>query len=500
MVSSLSLYNTEKVTNEDIVVMYTPSKNVLNYEYIIYEHNREIKRVTVGGNKISYITLNESGTYYIEIIENIGQEQKQIFKSGEYQIDKEIPILEVGDDYLTLKQGSKIDIMGNVKAIDNYDGDITNQVKTNENQIHLDKIGNHKLIYTVNDSAGNEVSKTVMIHVIKDNTFQLLVTQGIMLLVLFSILIYFIKYNKGILIEKRISRYSVKPIKDYSHSFFGSIIRVADKIIYKISNFLSKSVIVKKSSKRYNKYVKAFCKEDDTTITIISQKVVMSIIFTLVAIISKTIRLQVLSIYEVFLPILVGYYFLDIIYEYRYRTYRKKIENDFLQAIIVMNNAFKSGRSIYQAVELVSTELTGPISQEFKKISLEISYGLDIEIAFKRFDERIQIDEVAYLTASLSITNKTGGNIIRVFDSIEKTLFNRKKLKLELKSLTSSSKLIMYVLIAVPIFFVTIISMLNTTYFLPLFSSPLGYALIVIMLIIYITYIIIVRKIIKVRM
>ena len=266
MESSLSLYNTEKVTNEDIVVTYTPSKKVLNYEYIIYEHNREIKRITVGGNKISYITLNESGTYYIEIIENVGQEQKQILKSGEYQIDKEIPILEVGDDYLTLKQGSKIDVMGNVKAIDNYDGDITNQVKTNENQIHLDKIGNHKLIYTVNDSAGNEVSKTVMIHVIKDNTFQLLVTQGIMLLGLFSILIYFIKYNKGILIEKRISRYSVKPIKDYSHSFFGSIIRVADKIIYKISNFLSKSVIVKKSSKRYNKYVKVSLSKSSTVL------------------------------------------------------------------------------------------------------------------------------------------------------------------------------------------------------------------------------------------
>ena len=165
-----------------------------------------------------------------------------------------------------------------------------------------------------------------------------------------------------------------------------------------------------------------------------------------------------------------------------------------------MNNAFKSGRSIYQAVELVSTELKGPISQEFKKIALEISYGLDIEVAFKRFAERIEIEEVAYLTASLSITNKTGGNIIRVFDSIEKTLFNRKKLKLELKSLTSSSKLIMYVLMLVPVFFVAIISILNSSYFLPLFSTPLGYALIGIMIIIYVTYIIIVRRIIRVRM
>ena len=150
--------------------------------------------------------------------------------------------------------------------------------------------------------------------------------------------------------------------------------------------------------------------------------------------------------------------------------------------------------------ELVSTELEGPIAEEFKKIALEISFGLDIEVVFKRFANRIDLEEAAYLTASLSITNKTGGNIIRVFDSIEQTLFNRKKLRLELISLTSSSKLIMYVLIVVPLLFVTVISLINPTYFIPLFSSPLGLILLSIIIIIYITYIIVVRKIVNVRM
>ena len=500
MDSSLSIYNTNKVTNEDVVINYTPSKDVINYEYIIYQDKQFYKSVNVSANTPSIIILNETGTYEIVVTENLVSGRKNILKSGQYEIDKDIPILEVGDEHLTLKQGKHIDIMGNVQATDNFDGDLTGKVTTNVDKIKLNKIGNHKLIYTVSDTAGNEVSKTVYIQVVKDNTIQLLITQCIILLTLFSVLSYFIKYNKGLSIEKRIARYSVKLIKDYSRSFFGSIIRFTDNIIYRISKFLDKSIIAKRSSKRYNKYVKAFGKDGDTGLTIIAQKVVMSIIFTLTAILSKTIRLQVLSMYELFIPILVGYYFLDIIYESKYRSYRKKIENDFLQAIIVMNNAFKSGRSIYQAVELVLTELKGPISQEFKKIALEISYGLDIEVAFKRFAERIEIEEVAYLTASLSITNKTGGNIIRVFDSIEKTLFNRKKLKLELKSLTSSSKLIMYVLMLVPVFFITIISILNSSYFLPLFSTPLGYALIVIMIIIYITYIILVRRIIRVRM
>lgn len=496
---NLSIYSNENYTKDNIDIIYTPSSGVLNYEYIITKNNYPYKTVSINDNRISKIILNETGSYQIKIKENYIDSTKEI-TSGIYNIDKEAPILEVGKTSLKVKQGSTIDIMGGVKAIDNIDGDITSYVITNEKELNLNKIGNHKLKYTVSDSSGNEISKIVNINIIKNDSFQLLLTQSFILIALLIILIYTIKYNRSLNIEKRIAPYTVKTIKDHSKSLFGNIFTFIDKIIKKISKFLEKSVFLNKIGKRYTKYVNTFGKEKDTAITIISQKIIMSFIFLVIAMISKTIRLEVLSIYEMIVPLIIGYYFLDIVYAYRYKIYRKKLENDFLQAIIVMNNAFKSGRSIVQAVELVSTELTGPIAEEFKKIALEISFGLDIEVAFKRLANRIKLEEATYLTAALSITNKTGGNIIRVFDSIEKTLFNRKKLKLELKSLTSSSRIIMYVLIFIPLIFTFVISLISSTYFLPLFSSPIGLILILIMIIIYITYIIVVKKIMNVRM
>ena len=80
-----------------------------------------------------------------------------------------------------------------------------------------------------------------------------------------------------------------------------------------------------------------------------------------------------------------------------------------------------------QAIEIVAKELKGPISQEFKKMHLEISYGLSLDVVFERFSKRIESEEVSYITSSLSILNKTGGNIIKVFSSIEKMLFNKRK-------------------------------------------------------------------------
>ena len=213
-----------------------------------------------------------------------------------------------------------------------------------------------------------------------------------------------------------------------------------------------------------------------------------------------TLRFQTLNIYEIVLILIVGYYALDIVYLYQYHRYNKKIENDLLQAIIVMNNAFKSGRSITQAVELVGNELTGAISDEFKKIYQELSLGLDVEVAFKRFADRLNIEEATYLTSSLSVLNKTGGNIIEVFNSIEKTLFNRKKLKIELHELTGSSRLIMWVLMVVPITFVIVISLINPEYFKPLIENPLGFAIIGCIIGLYAIYIVIVRKIMSIRM
>ena len=165
-----------------------------------------------------------------------------------------------------------------------------------------------------------------------------------------------------------------------------------------------------------------------------------------------------------------------------------------------MNNAFKSGRSITQAVELVSTELDGPIAHEFAKIYMELNFGLEIDVVFDRFSKRVKMEEIAYLTASLSVLSKTGGNIIKVFSSIEENLFNKKKLKLELQSLTGTSKIIVTALYLVPALFIVFVSLVSPGYFEPFYTTKLGFIFMGIILILYVIYIYSVNKIMKVRM
>lgn len=103
------------------------------------------------------------------------------------------------------------------------------------------------------------------------------------------------------------------------------------------------------------------------------------------------------------------------------------------------------------------------------------------------------------MASTLTILNKTGGNIVAVFNSIEKTLFDKKKLEEELKNLTGASNLVVKILFFVPFIFTGIIYVLNPSYFDPLFNNPLGYFVIFIIIIMLSIYIWFLRKIMKVR-
>ena len=480
------------VTNEDIVITYTPS--VINYSYVIIKDNVYGNPVVVSDGSSRSITLTEEGNYRVEVtIDGI------ISTSGEYVIDKTAPVLTLEGKKYVVANKEKLSFEDKVTASDSSDGDLTSSIKNNIKELDFKTPGIKKIEYSVSDKAGNTTSDIIYVTVRKDNSDLVLAGQVSIILLTLVVMLFLVKYIKSITLEKRFSRYTINSTKNKSISLFDSLYNTYNKFIDKINKSLSKVNYLKKVSDKYNKYVTAFDLDKDT-MKIISNKIIIGILFIFGYIVINLFRSKVTIPIEFIIPFILGYYMLDIVYIYKYILYKKKIEKDLIDAITIMNNAFKAGRSIVQAIDMVASELKGPISKEFKKISMEINLGLDIEVAFKRFADRIKLEEAVYLTSSLSILNKTGGNIIKVFDSIEKTLFSKRKLKEELTALTSSSKMISYVLIFIPVVFAIFLNILNKGYFKPLFTTEIGIIIFILMLIIYIAYIIIVRKVMKVRM
>ena len=498
--------NSQSLTNKEISIQYTPNTSALQYTYKIIKDNEPIEKITKKGNKSVIITLSESGKYQIEVETILKNKKKEKKISGIYNIDMDKPIIVAKNSVLKMEQLSKEktvdkDIFKDFIIVrDNRDGNLFNKLDCDFNSVPYDQVGLYNLTCTVSDEAGNIAEQEFKFQILKSTRQQLLLAQIIIGLVLVIAMFFIVRYLKAIYYENKITPYTVKPINQKKIGLLDKVELQFLEVINKISNVFKKSTFLNSYSKRYEKYAPLLPPKINDAMNFVTIKFMVAIFVLIITFFSKTVHFNVLQGYELIIPFLFGFILPNVLYKIKYRLYRNKLENDLLQAIIIMNNAFKSGRSITQAIELVTHELKGPICEEFKKMLLELNFGLSIETVFSRFSKRVDLEEVTYLTASLAILNKTGGNIIQVFSSIEKSLFNKKKLKLEMKSLTGASRMIVSILFLVPFLFIAFILIISPTYFNSLFTSTLGLIFVGIMIIIYLVYIWFVRKIMDVRM
>ncbi|MEG2351612.1 MAG: type II secretion system F family protein [Bacilli bacterium] len=323
--------------------------------------------------------------------------------------------------------------------------------------------------------------------------------QTIIILILALVILCIIIFNKALSLERRISKYSVDSLKSDSKSLFDRASNSYFKMIKKLTKVLKKSKLASKYSRRYSKYISYDKINEIVPLDYISNKIIVCIMFIIIIFFAKIIEGTYPNVFELLIAAFLGFFIIDIFFMFSNYAKKKQIEQDLLNAIIIMNNAFRSGRSTMQAIEIVANELKGPIQQEFKKMHLEISYGLSLDTVFERFNNRVALEEVSYITSSLTILNKTGGNIIKVFSSIEKMLFNKKKLKQEMKALTSSSTMISRVLLFLPFAFITAIYFFDNSYFDPLFTTTIGRLILLITIVVYLVYVFIVNRVMKVR-
>ena len=320
--------------------------------------------------------------------------------------------------------------------------------------------------------------------------------EGMLLGFIIVIIVFVSSAKRSFDLEKRITRFSISSITDKPSSFFDNFYSQYYNFLDKFSNLLLKSKLLVKYSKSYDKYM---YNSNNKQIDIIANKFITAFIAVIITFVSNVLRKADISSIIIILASIVGFFVPDFSMMINNKIREKRIENDLFKAVIIMSNAFKSGRSIMQAVKIVSEELEGPIGDEFKKVYIDLTYGLELDTVFERLSKRINMEETKYMASSLVILNKTGGNVVKVFDSIEKSFFERKKLNDELKSVTTLSNFVFRILVSMPFIIFILIYLFNPNYFEPFINNGIGKLILGIIIILYVLYIVIVKKIIKIR-
>lgn len=326
------------------------------------------------------------------------------------------------------------------------------------------------------------------------------ILQIFLFLIVVGVIYYLFRLYYALKLEKRLANFAIVSNKDKEISLFDNLANIIWKIVHKISKKLEKSEILTKYGAKYNKYISFEKREVKEGKDYLIIKFLIGFLFSCIYIISIAFTYKSFNILLCIIMFLIGFFVIDIILGIEFSQKQKKIEEDLLKAIIIMNSAFRSGRNIIQAVEIVKEELDGPIKDEFKKIYLDMSYGLSFDLVFERFYERIKLEDARYIATSLSLLNKTGGDIVKIFGIIERSIFDRKNLKSELNSLTSSSRFVFKILLFLPFIFSSLIFILNPSYFKPLISETLGIITLIFIILLYTLYVLVIKRILKVNL
>jgi tight adherence protein B len=154
---------------------------------------------------------------------------------------------------------------------------------------------------------------------------------------------------------------------------------------------------------------------------------------------------------------------------------RIKFLNDQLNdAIVLISNSLKAGYSFFQAVDIVSKEMTGPISEEFTQLQKEVNFGTTTEKALENLVTRVTSDDLELVVTAVLIQRQVGGNLAEVLDNISTTIRERIRIKNEVKTVTAQGRVSGMIIAAMPPILGLILFFINKSHIMVLFTEPIG--------------------------
>lgn len=146
----------------------------------------------------------------------------------------------------------------------------------------------------------------------------------------------------------------------------------------------------------------------------------------------------------------------------------QKFQDQLADMLNLMVNGLRAGYSTVQAMESISKELPPPISDEFRRVVLEMQIGISMETAMENLLRRIPSPDLDFVITAINVQREVGGNLSDILDSISFTIRERVRIKGEVRVLTSQVRASGAVLSLIPIGLTCILWFLSPEYIIHL--------------------------------
>ena len=178
----------------------------------------------------------------------------------------------------------------------------------------------------------------------------------------------------------------------------------------------------------------------------------------------------------------------------------EKIEEQLDNFILALANALKTTPSIGGAFNGVAAVISDPMRQEVDLAIKEMKVGSTLEQALLHMAARVGSRQLDSALSSILIGRQVGGNLPKVLETTAGTLREMRRLEGVVRTKTAEGKMQLWVIGVMPFGLIFGLQFIWAGYFDPLTKSFVGYVIISVCATLWVTSIILARKVLNVDM
>lgn len=175
-----------------------------------------------------------------------------------------------------------------------------------------------------------------------------------------------------------------------------------------------------------------------------------------------------------------------LILRYQAEGRMEKLVSQLPDALDLLSRSLQAGHGIGEAMRMAAEEVPEPLGLEFARIYEENNLGRDLRECLQNLVKRNPGSfDMQIFVSSVLLQRDTGGNLVEILQNISATVRARFLFQGKLAALTSEAKFTGWVLGSLPFFVTLMITWRNPTYLSPLWTDPMGIAMLMLCILMF---------------
>lgn len=133
---------------------------------------------------------------------------------------------------------------------------------------------------------------------------------------------------------------------------------------------------------------------------------------------------------------------------------QKELRVSFPAMLDSVVRSIQSGYSIDGAIGAVGEDMTGPLAEEMRAVTKQLSLGITMREILREFQYRVGLPEAQFFVITLIIQRETGGQLAAILAELSKLMRRREMFQGKLKTLTAESRFTAWFIGGAPVLYI----------------------------------------------